>query len=132
MSVTRMCAVAVVAAVTVLSGCVPGGSSTPTGTPQVSVRSFVGCAEVGRVRRRASPAASRIRTEKQHRDQVEMDALYAEAEAVVRKGLTEDIRLQSDWRIAKVTPDFICPSCLACGSRWSVKRKSNPAGDGDD
>ncbi len=104
MSVTRMCAVAVVAAVMVLSGCVPGGSSTPTGTPQVSVSPSSAapswmCTPEGKPGGVAHPC-----TEKQHRDQVEMDALYAEAEVVVRKGVTEDIRLQSDWRIAKVTP----------------------------
>lgn len=104
MSVTRMWAVAVVAAVMVLSGCVPGGSSTPTGTPQVSVSPSSAapswmCTPEGKPGGVAHPC-----TEKQHRDQVEMDALYAEAEVVVRKGVTEDIRLQSDWRIAKVTP----------------------------
>lgn len=103
MSVTRMWAVAVVAAVTVLSGCVPGGSSTPTGTPQVSVSPSSAapswmCTPEGKPGGVAHPC-----TEKQHRDQVEQAALYAEAEAVVRKGLTEDLRLQSDWRIAFVS-----------------------------
>ena len=103
MSVTRMCAVAVVAAVTVLSGCVPGGSSTPTGTPQVSVSPSSAapswmCTPEGKPGGVAHPC-----TEKQHRDQVEQAALYAEAVTLVRRGAAEDLRLQSDWKVAYVS-----------------------------
>ncbi len=120
MSVTRMCAVAVVAAVMVLSGCVPGGSSTPTGTPQVSVSPSSAapswmCTPEGKPGGVAHPC-----TEKQHRDQVEQAALYAEAEAVVRKGLTEDIRLQSDWRIANVSDHS---GDVAGRSTWNQQRR---------
>ncbi len=86
-------AVTAMAAV-LLAACAPATAPTPSPTPT----SYQCTPETG-----GEPYAC---TAEQHADMVALDALYAEAETVYRRHMTEVFRLSSHWELAQVTPEI--------------------------
>ncbi len=86
-------AVTAMAAV-LLAACAPATAPTPSPTPT----SYQCTPETG-----GEPYAC---TAEQHADMVALDALYAEAETVYRRHMTEVFRLSSHWELAEVTPEI--------------------------
>ena len=89
----HLIAVTAMAAV-LLAACAPATAPTPSPTPT----SYQCTPETG-----GEPYAC---TAEQHADMVALDALYAEAETVYRRHMTEVFRLSSHWELAEVTPEI--------------------------